>query len=109
MVGTVLEGGVEPRYPTLKGRMAAKKVEIEHRTPTSAPVGSSRVQLKLPPPAPSSVEILGESPEGAAPLFAPFEKRCVRCDRCRSRVTRTASPRSPWRRSPSREPSPLPV
>ncbi len=32
-VVTVLEGGVEPRYPTVPGRMKAKKVEIETRTP----------------------------------------------------------------------------
>ena len=78
MVATVLEGGVEPRYPTLKGRMAAKKVEIEQRTPTAAPAGSSRVQLKLPPPAPSSVEILGEGPEAAGAVVDLFEKLGVR-------------------------------
>jgi electron transfer flavoprotein beta subunit len=78
MVATVLEGGVEPRYPTLKGRMAAKKVEIEQRTPSADPGGSSRVQLKLPPPAPSSVEILGEGPEAAAAVVDLFEKLGVR-------------------------------
>ena len=30
-VVTVLEGGVEPRYPTVPGRMKAKKVAIEER------------------------------------------------------------------------------
>jgi electron transfer flavoprotein beta subunit len=78
MVATILEGGVEPRYPTLKGRMAAKKVEIEQRTPSADPVGSSRVQLKLPPPAPSSVEILGEGPDAAAAVVDLFEKLGVR-------------------------------
>jgi electron transfer flavoprotein beta subunit len=78
MVGTVLEGGVEPRYPTLKGRMAAKKIEIERRAPSAEPVGSSRVQLRLPPPAPSSVEILGEGPEAAAAVVDLFEKLGVR-------------------------------
>jgi electron transfer flavoprotein beta subunit len=78
MVATVLEGGVEPRYPTLKGRMAAKKVQIEHRSPSADPVGSSRVQLKLPPPAPNSVEILGEGPEAAAAVVDLFENLGVR-------------------------------
>jgi electron transfer flavoprotein beta subunit len=78
MVATVLEGGVEPRYPTLKGRMAAKKVEIEHRSPTADPIGPNRVQLKLPPPAPSSVEILGQGPEAAAAVVDLFEKLGVR-------------------------------
>ena len=28
-VVTVLEGGVEPRYPTITGRMKAKKAKVE--------------------------------------------------------------------------------
>jgi electron transfer flavoprotein beta subunit len=78
MVATVLEGGVEPRYPTLKGRMAAKKIEIETRAVTTTPVGSSRVQLRLPPPAPSTVEILGEGPDAASAVVDLFEKLGVR-------------------------------
>jgi electron transfer flavoprotein beta subunit len=78
MVATILEGGVEPRYPSLKGRMAAKKIEIEERASVAEPSGSSRVQLKLPPPAPSSVEILGEGPEAAAAVVDLFEKLGVR-------------------------------
>lgn len=78
MVATVLEGGVDPRYPTLKGRMAAKKIEIETRSPVTQPVGAHRVQLRLPPPAPSTVEILGEGPEAAAAVVDLFEKLGVR-------------------------------
>ncbi|HEX4471616.1 MAG TPA: hypothetical protein VH085_06585 [Nocardioides sp.] len=78
MVATILEGGVEPRYPSLKGRMAAKKIEIEERAPSGAPVGSSRVQLRLPPPAPSQVEILGQGPEAAGAIVDLFEKLGVR-------------------------------
>ncbi len=73
-VVTVLEGGVEPRYPTLKGRMAAKKVEIETRSLSAEPVGASRVKLVVPPPAPSNVEVLGEGPEAAAAVVDLFEK-----------------------------------
>ena len=36
-VVTVLEGGVEPRYPTVPGRMKAKKVPIEERAPVAEP------------------------------------------------------------------------
>ena len=78
MVATVLEGGVEPRYPTLKGRMAAKKIEIETRAPVTQPGGANRVQLHLPPPAPSTVEILGEGPEAAGAVVDLFEKLGVR-------------------------------
>jgi electron transfer flavoprotein beta subunit len=64
-VVTVLEGGVEPRYPSLKGRMAAKKIEIETRSTASEPQGSGRVKLLVPPAAPSNVEVLGEGPVAA--------------------------------------------
>ena len=36
-VVTVLEGGVEPRYPTISGRMKAKKVKIETVAPQREP------------------------------------------------------------------------
>jgi electron transfer flavoprotein beta subunit len=78
MVATVLEGGVDPRYPTLKGRMAAKKIEIETRSAVTEPLGAHRVQLRLPPPAPSTVEILGEGPEAAPAVVDLFEKLGVR-------------------------------
>jgi electron transfer flavoprotein beta subunit len=60
-VVTVLEGGVEPRYPTVSGRMKAKKIAIEDRQPAVAsPRGPKRVKLTLPPPTPNQVQILGE-------------------------------------------------
>ncbi|MET0998811.1 MAG: hypothetical protein ABWX73_08875 [Marmoricola sp.] len=64
-VVTVMEGGVEPRYPTITGRMKAKKIEVETRPVSAAPAGSGRVKLSLPPPSPSTVELLGEGPEAA--------------------------------------------
>jgi electron transfer flavoprotein beta subunit len=77
-VVTVLEGGVEPRYPTIKGRMAAKKVQIEQRRPAAEPAGSRRMRLLLPPPMPSTVEVLGEGPEAAPAVVDLFEKLGVR-------------------------------
>ena len=73
-VVTVLEGGVEPRYPTLKGRMAAKKIAIESRTPAHEPQGSGRLRMHVPPPAPSTVEVLGEGPEAAPAVVDLLEK-----------------------------------
>ena len=73
-VVTILEGGVEPRYPTVPGRMKAKKVPIEERTPTAEPAGPKRVRLLLPPPAPSDVQILGPGPEAAPAVVDVFEK-----------------------------------
>lgn len=73
-VVTVLEGGVEPRYPTVPGRMKAKKAPIEERTPGTEPVGHSRVRLVLPPPSPSTVEVLGEGPAAAPAVVDLFER-----------------------------------
>ena len=50
-VVTVLEGGVEPRYPTITGRMKAKKTPIETVEPRNQPRGPEPVSythLTLP-------------------------------------------------------------
>lgn len=73
-VVTILEGGVEPRYPTIKGRMAAKKVAIEQRVPAAEPQGPRRVRLLLPPASPSTVQVLGEGPEAAPAVVDLLEK-----------------------------------
>ena len=73
-VVTVLEGGVEPRYPTVPGRMRAKKVTIEEREPVAEPDGPSRVCLLLPPPAPSDVQILGKGADAAPAVVDVLEK-----------------------------------
>lgn len=73
-VVTVLEGGVEPRYPSVPGRMKAKKVAIEVREPVAAPAGTKRVRLTVPPPQPSQVQILGKGPEAAAAVVDLFEQ-----------------------------------
>jgi electron transfer flavoprotein beta subunit len=68
VVLTVLEGGVEPRYPSIPGRMKAKKIAIEERSADASREvrGSGRIKLTLPPMQPSQVEVLGEGPEAAA-------------------------------------------
>jgi len=71
---TVMEGGVEPRYPTITGRMKAKKVEVEHRALSREPAGSGRVKLTLPPPTPSTAEVLGEGPETAKVVVDLLQK-----------------------------------
>jgi electron transfer flavoprotein beta subunit len=71
---SVMEGGVEPRYPTITGRMKAKKIEIETREPDGAPIGSGRLRLTLPQTTSSSSELLGEGPEAAVKVVDLFEK-----------------------------------
>jgi electron transfer flavoprotein beta subunit len=73
-VVTVLEGGVEPRYPTISGRMKAKKVKIQTVQPQREPSGSGRVRLLLPPAQPSAVEVLGEGPDAAKAVVDLLEK-----------------------------------
>ncbi len=73
-VVTVLEGGVEPRYPTVPGRMKAKKVVIEQRPPAAEPAGPKRVRLLLPPPQPSSVQILGKGADAAPAVVDLLEQ-----------------------------------
>jgi electron transfer flavoprotein beta subunit len=73
-VVTVLEGGVEPRYASVPGRMKAKRIQIEQRTPQATPAGPNRVRLTLPPPAPSTVKILGEGAAAASAAVDLFEK-----------------------------------
>ena len=73
-VVTVMEGGVEPRYPSIPGRMKAKKVQIEQLTPSREPLGPGRVRLSLPPAQPSQVEILGEGREAAVAVVDLLEK-----------------------------------
>lgn len=64
-VVAVMEGGVSPRYPSVVGRMKAKKAPVETVSPSTTPIGSGRVRLKLPPKRPSTVEILGHGKEAA--------------------------------------------
>ena len=73
-VVTVLEGGVEPRYPTVPGRMKAKKVAVEERALSGEPAGANRVRLLLPPPEPSNVQILGKGADAAPAVVDVLEQ-----------------------------------
>ncbi|MFT4083137.1 MAG: hypothetical protein QM638_11180 [Nocardioides sp.] len=67
---TVLEGGVEPRYPTVAGRMRAKRVEIETRAPATTPTGPHRLKLALPAAAANTAQVLAEGQDAAAAAAA---------------------------------------
>jgi electron transfer flavoprotein beta subunit len=68
-VVSVREGINLPRYPSLPGRLRAKKTEIERVTPAPRPEGMAKVRLALPQEDARSVEILGDGP-AAAPRVA---------------------------------------
>jgi electron transfer flavoprotein beta subunit len=74
LVLTVSEGGITPRYPSIPGRLKAKRAPIEHLEPGTAPVGTGRIRLKLPPEQASTVEILGTGPEAAAAVVDVLQK-----------------------------------
>ena len=73
-VVSVMEGGVEPRYPSIPGRMKAKRVQVETVEDSRTPVGSGRVRLTLPPEAPSQVQVLGKGPEAAPAVVDLLEQ-----------------------------------
>ena len=70
-VVTIREGGVEPRYPSVPGRMKAKKVPIEERAPPPSPTGPKRVRLTAAPAgAQSNVQILGKGARARRPPWS---------------------------------------
>jgi electron transfer flavoprotein beta subunit len=71
---TVSEGGITPRYPSIPGRLKAKRAPVEQREPTVEPAGTGRVRLTLPPEQASTVEILGTGPEAAAAVVDVLQK-----------------------------------
>jgi electron transfer flavoprotein beta subunit len=54
-----------PRYPSIPGRMKAKRAPVETVAAQREPVGGGRVRLTLPATQPSQVEILGTGPAAA--------------------------------------------
>jgi electron transfer flavoprotein beta subunit len=62
----VKEGINLPRYPTLKGRLASKKVVVEQVAPTAAPGGQQMVTLLQAAEQASNTVILGNGPSAAA-------------------------------------------
>ncbi|HET7427888.1 MAG TPA: hypothetical protein VFJ66_00450, partial [Gaiellales bacterium] len=73
-VVTVKEGLNLPRYPSVPGRLRAKRKPLETRTPERAAPGVEKIRLKLPEGDTSQAEILGHGPE-AAPAVVDVLRR----------------------------------
>lgn len=71
---TVKEGINLPRYPSLPGRLKAKKKEIERIQPQWVDGGLEKVRLKLPVQAAHTVEILGKNGDVAPELVELFRR-----------------------------------
>ncbi|AZL04512.1 electron transfer flavoprotein subunit beta/FixA family protein [Brevibacterium aurantiacum] len=70
----VQEGGVDPRYPSITGRMKAKKARIAEYVAPEPGTGNPRIGLELPPEKTSEVTILGEGPDAAGALVDVLEE-----------------------------------
>jgi electron transfer flavoprotein beta subunit len=73
-VMTVKEGLNLPRYPSVPGRLRAKRKPLETRTPERAAPGVEKIRLKLPEGDTSQAEILGHGRD-AAPAVVDVLRR----------------------------------
>jgi electron transfer flavoprotein beta subunit len=69
-VVAVREGINLPRYPSVPGRLRARKKEIERVVPTRVPGGPELIRLVLPPEVEGHAEILGDGPDAAPRVVA---------------------------------------
>ena len=70
----VKEGINLPRYPTMKGRLASKKVEVSRSETTASAGGLKMIQLQRPPERASNTQILGTGPEAASAIVDLLEE-----------------------------------
>ncbi len=70
----VKEGINLPRYPTLKGRLASKKVAVAQVVPDAEPGGQKMVTLMPAAEQVSATVILGTGPEAAAAVVDMLEE-----------------------------------
>jgi len=61
----VKEGINLPRYPTMKGRLASKRVAVERTEPEAEPGGLRMTRLRRPAERASTTVILGHGPDAA--------------------------------------------
>jgi electron transfer flavoprotein beta subunit len=71
---TVKEGINLPRYPSLPGRLKAKKKEIERSKPPWRDGGLTKVRLKLPVQVGHTVEILGKNGDAGAEVVELLQR-----------------------------------
>jgi len=74
---TVKEGINLPRYPTVPGRLKAKRAPIETMTLQSPANGIEMIRFKLPPAKGSKGEVLGHGAEAVPRLVEKLQERGV--------------------------------
>ena len=70
----VKEGINLPRYPTMRGRLASKKLEVAELSSDAEPGRQSLVRLHRPRETVTETEILGNGPEAAAAVVDVLEE-----------------------------------
>lgn len=70
----VKEGLNLPRYPSIKGRLRAKKAEVRVTSPELSAGGLRKVRLRPPPEALRETVMLGSGPEAAGPVVDVLTK-----------------------------------
>jgi electron transfer flavoprotein beta subunit len=70
----VKEGINLPRYPTMKGRLNAKKVAVDQMTPAGEPGGQQMVTLLQAAQKASNTVMLGTGPDAAAAVVDVLEE-----------------------------------
>ncbi len=70
----IKEGINLPRYPTMKGRLASKKVAVDRSEATGETGGLKLITLRRPPERASNTVILGNGPEAAPAVVDLLEE-----------------------------------
>ncbi|MCZ3388163.1 MAG: electron transfer flavoprotein subunit beta/FixA family protein [Actinomycetia bacterium] len=73
-VVTVLDGLNIPRYPSVPGRIRAKKKPIERRSPERPEPKLEKTRLEVPQTEAKQAQVLGNGPEAAAAVVEIFKQ-----------------------------------
>ena len=73
-VVSVKEGINLPRYPSLPGRLRAKRAPIDIRTPVPVPDGLRMQRLRVPETARKRAQVLGTGPDAVAALVGVLDE-----------------------------------
>jgi electron transfer flavoprotein beta subunit len=71
---TVKEGLNLPRYPSVPGRLRAKRKPVSASTPARAPAALELVALKLPPGSGKQAQVLGHGAEAAPAVVSTLRE-----------------------------------
>jgi electron transfer flavoprotein beta subunit len=71
---TVKEGLNEPRYPSMRAKMQARKASVDQVEPEPTDDGLELLELEVPETDDSPADILGESPEAADEVVDVLEE-----------------------------------